>query len=50
MRKGFVLPSVGSPTENIVKTLPYNGNVVTEKGFSFSFSCFDRTHDTTSKH
>ena len=43
--KGFVLPPVSSPTEKIVKTLPYNGNAVTEKSFSFSFSCFDRTHE-----
>lgn len=26
-------------------TLPFNGSVVTEKSFSFSFSCFDRTHE-----
>lgn len=26
-------------------TLPHNGQVVSEEGFSFSFSCFDREHD-----
>lgn len=26
------------------KALPYNGNYATEKSFSFSFACFDRTH------
>lgn len=43
--RGFVLPPVGSPTDKTVITLPYNGNAVTEKSFSFSFSCFDRTHE-----
>lgn len=27
------------------KTLPFNGYAVTEKTFSFSFACFDRTHE-----
>lgn len=26
------------------KTLPFNGKHVTEKSFSFSFACFDRSH------
>lgn len=25
--------------------LPFNGNVVTDKSFAFSFACFDRTHE-----
>lgn len=29
--------------ENAIK-LPFNGNIVLDKGFSFSFSCFDRDH------
>lgn len=40
----FKLPSVKSSEVEIKRTLPYNGNAVTEKGFSFSFSCFDRSH------
>ena len=32
-------------TDNISTTLPYNGSVVAEKGFSLSFSCFDREHE-----
>lgn len=31
--------------DNISTTLPYNGSVVAEKGFSLSFSCFDREHE-----
>lgn len=31
------------PTEK--NTLPFNGNAVTGRSFSFSFSCFDRTHE-----
>lgn len=34
------IPNVSS--KNI--TLPFNGNIVTEKSFSFSFACFDRKH------
>ena len=34
-----------NPQKGNVKTLPYNGNAVSEKSFSFSFSCFDRKHD-----
>lgn len=31
-------------SENRKRTLPFNGSAVKEKGFSFSFACFDRTH------
>ena len=31
-------------TQELKKTLPYNGEVVSEKGFSFSFASFDREH------
>lgn len=40
----ITLPSPGKPQPE-KKTLPYNGSEVTEKGLSFSFSCFDRTHE-----
>lgn len=26
-------------------TLPFNGSIVEKRGFSFSFSCFDRSHE-----
>lgn len=45
MTKRFNLPTVKNPIAKERKTLPYNGNAVTEKSFSFSFSCFDRTHE-----
>ena len=37
-------PSFGQDQISLKKTLPYNGNVVSEKSFAFSFSCFDREH------
>ena len=27
------------------RTLPFNGKAVSEKSFSFSFACFDRSHE-----
>lgn len=46
-RKGsraFVaLPMVGN-VEPEKPTLPYNGSVVADTGFSFSFACFDHSH------
>lgn len=42
MTKKLQLPC-GEPKKEKV-TLPFNGNYVQEKGFSFSFSCFDRNH------
>jgi hypothetical protein len=45
MTSGITLPAVVIPKEVGKKTLPYNGNAVTEKSLSFSFACFDRTHD-----
>lgn len=44
MTNGIKLPSVSIPENAGKKTLPYNGNAVTEKSFSFSFACFDRSH------
>ena len=41
--KKHKLPSPGKP-EDIQKTLPFDGKAVTEKSFSFSFACFDRSH------
>ena len=38
------LPKVAKVEADKVK-LPYNGSAVSEQGFSFSFACFDRTHD-----
>lgn len=29
---------------DVKKTLPFNGKAVSEKSFSFSFACFDRSH------
>lgn len=40
----FTLPQVSNKISKGVVTLPYNGKLVSEKSFSFSFSCFDRTH------
>ena len=45
MTKGIKLPPVSLPEGLGKKTLPYNGIAVTEKSFSFSFACFDRTHE-----
>lgn len=45
MTNGYNLPAVKIPDDNPLKTLPYNGNAVTEKSFSFSFACFDRSHE-----
>ena len=45
MTERFKLPPVKVTGGEIQKKLPYNGNAVTEKSFSFSFACFDRTHD-----
>lgn len=41
--KTIKLPLPAGP-ENSKKTLPFNGSVVSEKGFSFSFSCLDHNH------
>jgi len=38
------LPKV-SPIEADKVKLPYNGSVVSEQGFSFSFACFDHSHE-----
>lgn len=38
------LPDVNIPAETQKTTLPFNGTAVSEKSFSFSFACFDRTH------
>ena len=38
-------PSFDQGQASFKKTLPYNGNVVSKKSFSFSFACFDREHD-----
>lgn len=43
--KNFRLPSVDKQVINQKVTLPFNGNAVSEKSFSFSFACFDRTHE-----
>ena len=45
MSKKIKLPSVDKRLTNEKITLPFNGNAVTEKSFSFSFACFDRTHE-----
>lgn len=44
MTKKFALPSVSKQLAKEKTTLPFNGSAVTEKSFSFSFACFDRTH------
>ncbi len=44
MTKKFNLPKVNEKLTQEKTTLPFNGNAVSEKSFSFSFSCFDRTH------
>ncbi len=44
-RRQHELPSVTPPNKIIPKTLPFSGSIVTDKKFSFSFSCFDRTHE-----
>ena len=36
--------AVKSDTPVKVERLPFNGTVVSDRGFSFSFACFDRTH------
>lgn len=45
MTKKFKLPPVSLQDNKKIKTLPFNGKAVSEKGFSFSFACFDRTHE-----
>jgi len=45
MTKKPHLPSIDRQFIKEKKTLPYNGTAVTEKSFSFSFACFDRTHE-----
>lgn len=45
MTKKFTLPSVSKQLAKENTTLPFNGSAVTEKSFSFSFACFDRTHE-----
>lgn len=42
--KRIKLPSVAAPQEER-KTLPFNWKAVSEKSFSFSFACFDRSHE-----
>ena len=42
--KSINLPAVKPPPIKSGKTLPFNGNAVTEKSFAFSFACFDRCH------
>ncbi len=44
MIKKINLPPVDLKVVQSKVTLPYNGNAVTEKSFSFSFACFDRSH------
>lgn len=39
------LPSVSLPHEQPHNILPFNGSAVNDKKFSFSFACFDRTHE-----
>ena len=43
--KKITLPSVKTPTTETKRTLPFNGKAVSEKSFSFSFACFDRSHE-----
>lgn len=43
--KRISLPPVQVPNNDIKKILPFNGKAVSEKSFSFSFACFDRSHD-----
>lgn len=45
MTKKFNLPTVEKHFHTEKTTLPFNGNAVTEKSFSFSFACFDRSHE-----
>lgn len=45
--KPKAIDKISLPAVNIspsTTTLPYNGSVVKDTGFSFSFACFDRTH------
>ena len=44
MTKKINLPAVDISSEKEKIALPFNGNAVTAKSFSFSFACFDRTH------
>ena len=44
-KKKSKLPSVKIPVLITPVILPFNGSVVTDKKFSFSFACFDRTHE-----
>ena len=41
--KSIKLPSVEKQLLTQGRTLPFNGNAVSEKSLSFSFSCFDRS-------
>lgn len=44
--KEILLPTVKSGISAEKKTLPFNGSaVIAGKSFSFSFACFDRSHD-----
>ena len=45
MTKKISLPPVQTPTIDMKRTLPFNGKAVSEKSFSFSFACFDRSHE-----
>lgn len=42
--KGICLPAVEKPTKEKI-SLPFNGSIVKGRGFSFSFACFDHTHE-----
>lgn len=42
--KEIKLPSPSIP-KTLPSQLPFNGSAITEKKFSFSFSCFDRSHE-----
>ena len=44
-KKKTNLPSVEIQFEVRHRVLPFNGAAVTNKKFSFSFACFDRTHE-----
>ncbi len=45
MTKKINLPAIDESRLKKKITLPFNGNAVSEKSFSFSFACFDRTHE-----
>lgn len=45
MTKKIRIPEVKKQLTKEKRTLPFNGAAVSEKSFSFSFACFDRSHD-----